>query len=162
MVRRILCLLLCGYLVTACGGPGQAKQGEGWKLLGSELSESDPVVYLGGDLLVSFDEASYQENWTSGHMSSPPPPVNFDTHIVVRSDRSSNEECDDVVFEGFSEAEDGVVSLEFLPPDGRACRSFGFSHVVFVALEKASLPMQPFELRDGEGHGAISVPIEVP
>ena len=160
MFKRILVLLTLVCMMSACGGPEQANNGEGWELLGSELSESDPVVYLGGDLLVSFDEASYRENWASGHMSSSPPPVNFDTHIVVRSDRFSNEDCNDVVFEGFSEVEDGTVSLEFLPPDGRYCRSFGFGHVVFVALEKASLPPEPFELRDGEGHGAITVPIE--
>ena len=118
------------------------------------------MVYVGGDLLVSFDEASYQENWASRHMSSSPPPVNFDTHIVVRSARFSNDDCDDVVFEGFSEAKYGVVSLEFLRPDGSYCRSFGFSHVVFVALEKTSLPAPPLELRLGEGDGALTVPIE--
>lgn len=146
--------------MSACGGPEQASNGDGWELLGSELSESDPVVYLGGDVLVSFDEDSYREDWASGHMSSPAPEVDFETHIVIRTDMFSNEDCNDVVFDGFSQPDDATVSLDFHQPEGQYCRSFGFGHVVFVALEKAALPTQPFELRLGEGRLAITVPIE--
>jgi hypothetical protein len=156
---RVL-VLVCTCILSACGGPDQADEGDGWVLLGSELSASDPVTLVGDLLFVSLEESSYHEDWSSGHMSAPPPPVNFDTHLVVRSDRFANDHCNEVVFEGLAAADHSIVELVFLGPSGRACESWGFAHVVFIAVERDSLPSTPFAFQVGEGQGALTVQVE--
>jgi len=122
------------------------------------VMEALPIT--GGNLLVAMDRQAYEGLWVEGQMVGRLPEVDFSSEIVVRADRFSNDDCDEVIFESLDKVPgENAVELTFKPPSGSACRSFGVSHVVFIAVEKESLPKAPLEFRLGEGHGALAAEV---
>jgi hypothetical protein len=122
---------------------------------------ADPIPITGGDLLVALDSVEYENLWADSHFTDEPPEVDFASEVVVRADRFSNDDCDDVVFEGLEDvAGQKAVALQFKPPSGEYCEAFGYSHVVLIAVERAVLPETEFELRLGEGHGSLTLEMD--
>ena len=159
IIRLVSGLILIAAAISGCGGEEQASQGDGWRILKSEVPE-DPLPITGGNLLVAMDRQAYEGLWVEGQMVGRLPEVDFSSEIVVRADRFSNDDCDEVIFESLDKVPgENAVELTFKPPSGSACRSFGVSHVVFIAVEKESLPKAPLEFRLGEGHGALAAEV---
>lgn len=156
--------LLIGFCIglglAGCSGTDQVAEGDGWRVLRSEVPE-ERIPLTGGNLLVALDNAEFKELWSDGHMLGSLPAVDFGSEIVVRADRFSNEDCDRVVFEGIEKLDADSVALTFEPPSGDVCRSFGTSHVVFLAIQRKALPKGPFDLLLGEGIGGLSVEVDI-
>ena len=129
-------------------------------MLGSEQI-TDGVSYLGGDLVVAVEEPSYFDDWAAARMTADSPVVAFADHIVLRLDGTSNDDCTHFAFDGFTVFDsEAVVTLQTASTIGRTCRSFGFSHVVFVQIERDALPQAPFEFRLGEGPDSQTALVE--
>ena len=137
-------------------GP-QAQQGEGWRLLADEQGAGQP--YRTG---IASDQASYQRLWTDIGLSGDPPPVEFQSEVVIWFGAVYGSSCpnlrlDDVVVE----REKALVHAQIVlvdPP--AACTADANPHAYLVALERARLPSGPFAIQLGADDPPAGVPEE--
>lgn len=137
-------------------GP-QPQQGEGWRLLADEQGAGHP--YRTG---IATDQASYDRLWTDIGLSGDPPPVDFQSEVVIWFGAVFGSSCpnlrlDDVVVE----REKALVHAEIVLVDSpAACTADANPHAYLVALERAKLPSGPFAIQLGAEDPPAGVPEE--
>jgi len=137
-------------------GP-QPQQGEGWRLLADEQGVGQ--AYRTG---IATDQASYERLWTNIGLSGEPPPVDFESEVVIWFGAVFGSSCpnlrlDDVVVE----REQALVHAEIVlvdPP--AACTADANPHAYLVALERAKLPSGPFAIQLGADDPPAGAPEE--
>ncbi len=137
-------------------GP-QAHGGDGWRLLADEQGVGES--YRTG---IASDRASYQRLWAEVGLSGEPPPVDFESEVVIWFGAVFGSSCpdlrlDDVVVD----RERALVHAEIVLVDSpMACTDDANPHAYLVAAERARLPSGPFAIQLGADDPPAGVPEE--
>lgn len=134
-------------------GP-QPLGGDGWRLLAAEQGAG--MVYRTG---IATDAASYAELWQLIGLRGEPPPVDFETDVVIWFGAVYGSSCPDlrlddvVVDEARALVHAEIVNLAA----GMACTADANPYAFVVALERARLPAGPFaiQLRADDPPGGV-------
>jgi hypothetical protein len=137
-------------------GP-QPQQGDGWRLLAAERGAGQS--YRTG---IATDQASYESLWTEVGLSGGPPPVEFQSEVViwfgaVFGGGCSHLRLDDVIVD----LKRALVHAEIVlpgPPVG--CNDDANPYAYLVALERAKLPSGPFAIQLGAEDPPAGAPEE--
>ncbi len=137
-------------------GP-QPQQGEGWRLLADEQGAGQP--YRTG---IATDQASYETLWTDIGLSGAPPPVDFESEVVIWFGAVYGSSCpnlrlDDVVVDQERALVHAEIVLVGVPA---ACSADANPHAYLVALERTRLPSGPFAIQLGADDPPAGVPEE--
>lgn len=138
------------------GGP-QPQQGDGWRLLADEQGAGQP--YRTG---IASDQPSYATLWTDIGLSGDPPPVNFESEVVIWFGAVYGSSCpnlrlDDVVVD----RERALVHAEIVLVDAwGGCTDDANPHAYLVALGRARLPSGPFAIQLGADDPPAGAPEE--
>jgi hypothetical protein len=126
-------------------GP-QRQQGDGWRLLADEQGVGE--AYRTG---IASDQASYGKLWREIGLSGEPPPVDFESEVVIWFGAVYGSSCpnlrlDDVVID----QQQALIHAEIVLVDApMACTADANPHAYLVALERATLPAGPFAIQLG-------------
>ena len=137
-------------------GP-QAPDGDGWRLIANQPGAGEP--YRTG---VAFDEDSYARLWMESGVTDPPPPVDFESEIVIWFGAAYGSSCpdlrlDDVVVD----RERAIVHAEIVHTEpAMACTADANPRAYLVALERVRLPVGPFWIQLGAADPPAGVPEE--
>ncbi len=137
-------------------GP-QPQQGEGWRLLADKQGAGQ--AYRTG---IASDQASYERLWANIGLSGEPPPVDFESEVVIWFGAVFGSSCpnlrlDDVVVE----REQALVYAEIVLVDfPMGCTDDANPHAYLVALERARLPSGPFAIQLGADDPPAGAPEE--
>ncbi|MGI8999265.1 MAG: hypothetical protein ACR2GO_06115 [Candidatus Limnocylindria bacterium] len=137
-------------------GP-QPQQGDGWRLLADEQGAGQP--YRTG---LASDQLSYERLWADVGLSSDPPPVDFESEVVIWFGAVYGSSCpnlrlDDVVVDAVRTLVHAEIVLVD-PPS--ACSGDANPRAYLVALERTKLPAGPFAIQLGADDPPAGVPEE--
>ena len=137
-------------------GP-QAPEGDGWRLLADEQGVGHP--FRTG---IATDQASYRQLWAAIGLSDDPPPVDFESEVVIWFGAVYGSSCpdlrlDDVVVDRGR----ALVHAEIVLVDSpSACTADANPRAYLVALERTQLPSGPFAIQLGADDPPRGVPEE--
>ncbi len=122
-------------------GP-QAPEGDGWRLLGTDRTGQ---AYRTG---VATTPEQYQALWTEAGLGGEPPPVDFETEVVIWFGAVYGSSCpirlDDVIVD----LEGGIVHGLFVNPGNpTVCNDDANPEAYVVAITRSDLPAAPFDVQ---------------
>jgi hypothetical protein len=137
-------------------GP-QQPDGDGWRLLADEAGAGHP--YRTG---IAFDEDSYARLWTESGVTDPPPPVDFNSEVVVWFGAVYGLSCPDLRLDDIVvDRERAIVHAEIVHTEpATACTADANPRAYLVALERVCLPVGPFWIQLGAADPPGGVPEE--
>jgi hypothetical protein len=134
-----------GIEVADAPAPGpQQLSGDGWRLIADQQGVG--VSYRTG---IATDDPSYVGLWRQVGLEGEPPPVDFETEVVIWFGAVYGSSCpnlrlDDVVVDQAGAIVHAVIVLADVP---MACTADANPHAYLVALERARLPAGPFAIQ---------------
>ncbi|MET0831867.1 MAG: hypothetical protein ABWY62_05740, partial [Acidimicrobiia bacterium] len=137
-------------------GP-QPQAGDGWRLLGEELVGE---TYRTG---IATTDEKYAALWQQAGLTTPPPPVDFTTEVVVWFGAVYGSSCpirlDDVAVD--TDRELPLLRAVTVVPGGTgACTADAKPHAYVVAVERDRLPAGPFVIQLGPDDPPTGAPLE--
>lgn len=136
-------------------GP-QPQAGDGWRLLADQQGVGQS--YRTG---IATDQASYSRLWTDIGLSGAPPPVDFQSDVVIWFGAVYGSSCpiqmNDVVFDQDRALVHADIVLIGTPI---ACTSDANPHAYVVSVERARLPPGPFGIQLGAEDSPAGAPEE--
>lgn len=137
-------------------GP-QPQQGDGWRLLADEQGIGQS--YRTG---IATDQPSYDRLWTDIGLSGAPPPVDFESEVVIWFGAVFGSGCSHLRLDGvIVDPERALVHAEIVlpgPPVG--CNGDANPYAYLVALQRARLPSGPFAIQLGADDPPAGAPEE--
>jgi hypothetical protein len=137
-------------------GP-QPQRGDGWRLLADEQGAGHP--YRTG---IAADQPSYDRLWTDVGLTGKPPPVDFESQVVIWFGAVFGSSCPDLRLDRVVvDEEQALVHAEIvLVGVPVACTADANPHAYLVALERAKLPSGPFAIQLGADDPPAGAPEE--
>ena len=136
-------------------GP-QPTSGDGWRLLASEKVGE---AYRTG---IAADPEAYSALWGRIGLTDEPPPVDFQTEVVVWLGAVYGSSCPDIRLDAVvSDVERRLVhGTIVLPSIYNACTADANPHAFVVAVERSTLPAPPFGIQLNAEDPPAGVPEE--
>lgn len=136
-------------------GP-QPQGGEGWRLLADQRGVGQP--YRTG---IATDQASYDRLWTDIGLSGAPPPVDFESDVVIWFGAVYGGTCPIQLNDVVIDEQRALVHADIvLVGSPMACTDDANPHAYLVAVERGRLPSAPFAIQLGADDPPAAAPEE--